>query len=385
MKTVNFLIFLTIVLIIYSLVNYYIFIRGWQALPRGSVIRTYYLIIFLIASLSFFMGRFLEGRLPAVLSDIIVWIGSFWWAAMLYFFLIIIVFDLLRLINHFLPFYPAVVTNHYEGIKQIATILAMAIVAITMITGYLNATNIRIKTLNLHIAKNVPTRKALNIVAASDIHLGTLVGRSKFDSIVAQINSLHPDIVLLPGDIVDEDLKSVIRQNLGEALVNIKAPLGVYAITGNHEYIGGVEAACKYLKEHGIVVLRDSTIKIADSFYLVGREDRSIKQFSGQNRKSLPELLSEADKKLPIILLDHQPFGLEQAADNDIDLQISGHTHHGQLWPLNYFTQAIFAVSWGYKQLGQTHIYVSSGVGTWGPPMRLGNTPEIVNFILAFD
>jgi hypothetical protein len=198
------------------------------------------------------------------------------------------------------------------------------------------------------------------------------------------INALNPDVVLLPGDVIDEDLGPVIQQNLGETLRKIRSKYGVFAVTGNHEYIGGVEPACKYLTEHGITMLRDKVISIQDSLYIIGREDLSIRQFTGKKRKNLKEIISGIDPSLPIILMDHQPFHLDEAAVNGIDLQLSGHTHHGQMWPFNYITNKIYEISWGYVRKGNTQFYISCGAGTWGPPVRIGNTPEIINIIMKF-
>jgi predicted MPP superfamily phosphohydrolase len=145
-----------------------------------------------------------------------------------------------------------------------------------------------------------------------------------------------------------------------------------------------VEEAYKYLTEHDIVLLRDSVIMVNNEFYLVGREDRDGKRFSGIERRSLEDLMRAVDLNYPVILMDHQPIGLDDAVSNKVDLQISGHTHNGQLWPFNYLTEAIYEVSRGYKKKGDTHFYVSSGVGTWGPPVRTGNQPEIVNIRLNF-
>ncbi|UCE65564.1 MAG: metallophosphoesterase [Candidatus Zixiibacteriota bacterium] len=384
MKTLNFVIFFSIVLAIYGSVNYYIFIRGWQSIPAGSSLRAYYLPLFLFVSLSYIAGRILENIWLSELSDILVWIGSFWLAAMLYFFLIILLLDIVRLINHFIPIYPEFIRLNYIKVKGIAGLVSVVTVFAVVPGGYINALNPKISRLNLTIDKSVVSRSSLNIVFASDIHLGTIVGRQRFDRIVGKINELKPDIVLLPGDIVDEDLKPVIRENIGESLRKLKAPLGVYACTGNHEHIGGVEEAYKYLTEHDIVVLRDSVIKVNDEFYLIGREDRDARRFSGIGRKTLEELMVKVDKESPIILMDHQPFKLEEASSNQIDLQISGHTHSGQLWPFNYLTNAIYEVSRGYKKKDNTHVYVSSGVGTWGPPVRTGGRPEIVNIKLNF-
>ena len=173
----------------------------------------------------------------------------------------------------------------------------------------------------------------------------------------------------------------MIRQNLGETLRKINSRLGVFAVTGNHEYIGGVEEACRYLGDHGITMLRDESVMIDDRVYIVGREDRSI---GSGRRKSLDDLLLRVDKSFPVILMDHQPFRLEEAENAGVDLQLSGHTHHGQLWPFNFITKKVYELSWGYKKKGNTHVYVSCGVGTWGPPVRTGNRPEIINMKLRF-
>ena len=181
-----------------------------------------------------------------------------------------------------------------------------------------------------------------------------------------------------------KDLAPVIQNNLGEYLRQIKAKYGIYAVTGNHEYIGGVEPAVKYLTEHGVNVLRDSAVLIDDSFYIIGREDIRTRGFRGIKRKPLEEIVKFLDRSKPLIMMDHQPFKLEEAEKNGIDLQISGHTHHGQLWPFNFVTKKVYELSWGYKQKGNTHYYVSCGAGTWGPPVKIGNISEIVNIKLNY-
>lgn len=385
MRTVNFIIFLSVFFTVYGLVNFYIFVRGWQSIPQGSTLRSAYAIVFWVVALSFIFGRVLERFRISAFSNLFVWMGSFWIAAIIYFFIVIVVLDGLRIAHYFHPFFPSIVTDNYAQAKYVASAGTIGIVGILLLAGHINAVLPRVKTLELAVPKRVEGMKTLNIVAASDIHLGTIVGRNRFDHIVEMINSLNPDVVLLAGDIVDEDLAPVIKQNLGETLRNIKPKYGVYAITGNHEYIGGVEAACAYLKEHNVVVLRDQVVKINGSFFLVGREDRSYNRRSGRSRKTLEELMTGVDRSYPVILMDHQPFRLNEAVSQGVDLQLSGHTHHGQLWPVNYIIQAIFEVGWGYQKLGNTHVYVSNGVGTWGPPVRIGNRPEIVNIRLSFQ
>jgi uncharacterized protein len=385
MRTTAVIIFFGIFFLITGLISFYIFIRGWQSIPPGSSLRQAYAIVFWVVALSFICGRVMENYLPSALSNLFIWVGSFWIAAMIYFLIAVVSIDVLRLINRFLPFFPSAVTQNYSQAKYIISACVTGLVGLTLLAGHINSLMPRVRKLDLPVAKQAGTMKTLNIVAASDIHMGTIVGRSRLDQIVDTINSLNPDLVLLPGDIVDEDLASVVKQNLGESLKSIHAPLGIYAITGNHEYIGGVKEACAYLTDHNIAMLRDQSVKIADSFYLVGREDRSVGRFNGHLRKALPELMAAVDKKYPVILMDHQPFGLNEAVAESVDLQISGHTHDGQIWPLNYIVDSIYELAWGYKKIAGTHFYVSNGVGTWGPPVRVGNRPEIINIRLNFQ
>ena len=378
----SFLIFFLLVFVVNAAVNFYIAVRGWDLFPPDSPWRWVYFVALVFLSLSFLGGRFLERVWLSPVSEALVWIGSYWLAAMLYLFLAVLALDFVRVVNHFIPFLSSPVMDwiHRERLP-IGGGIAGA-VGLLLLVGHMNAANPRVRTLDLRFSRRLPVFDSMRVVVASDIHLGTIIGRRRFDRIVETINGLKPDLILLPGDIVDEDLAPVIRENLGDNLRSLSARFGVVAATGNHEYIGGVEAATAYLEAHGVTVLRDSVLELPNGLQIIGREDRSIRQFAGKGRKSLPELLAGIDSSKPVILMDHQPFGLGEAVAAGIDLQISGHTHHGQLWPFNYLTRAIYELSWGYRKIGETHVYVSSGVGTWGPPVRLGNAPEIVLFRL---
>ena len=385
MKTSAFIIFFTVVLVIYGLVNSYIFVMGLQAIPADSCWRSWYIAGFWLIASSFVLARIMERAYPCGFTGVITWIGSFWLAFMLYFILIALFIDLARLINHFFHIFPQVFYVDYQKTKLAALFISAGLVTLVVLAGFINARNPRIKKLELFVAKPVTGEKSLNIVMASDIHLGTLIASRKANRLVATINSLHPDIVLFAGDVVDEDLAPVIKNNLGASLVRIRSKLGVYGITGNHEYIGGAEAAVKYLGEHGITMLRDTAVLVGNRFWLVGRDDRDKSRFTGKQRRELADIMRQVDRSYPIILMDHQPFNLDKAVAEGVDLQLSGHTHHGQLWPFNYITSAIYEISSGYKKTGITHFYVSNGFGTWGPPVRLGNRPEIVQIILKFE
>lgn len=384
MKLLNFIIFISVVLLVYGLVNYYIFIRGWQVIPKESSLRLYYVILFLFLSLSFWVGRILENFMLNYFTDTLVWIGSFWLAFMLYFFLFIVFFDLIRLVNYFFNIYPTFIKQNYETVKFIVGISVILISSIIIIWGHINFLNPRVHEIEIDVPRRNSKLEKLNIAVASDIHLGTLVRNSRVDELINIIGELQPDIILFPGDIIDEDLQPVIRLNLGEKLKMLKAKYGVYGISGNHEYIGGIEEAIKYLTAHNIQMLQDSVILIDESFYLIGRKDRAISDFTSNKRKELTEVVANISNDYPKILMDHQPFNLHLAQENNIDLQLSGHTHHGQLWPLNFITKMVYELSWGYKQKGNTHYYVSSGFAGWGPPVRTGSRTEVVNIKLNF-
>lgn len=382
MRRRDIIIFFSIVFCVYSIINYYIFVHGAMALGAHPAFRPWYSVAFLSLSLSYILGRFIERRNITPLSNVLIWLGSFWLAAVVYFFLIVVAIDVLLLLHTAIPFLPKSVFEAEAKLRLAWG--SIVLVAIIVIAGAMNAARPRIRRLDIHIPKSGRSFKSLNIVAVSDIHLGTIICKARLERIVKKINSLDADIVLLPGDVVDEDIGPVIKQDLGDTFRRIKSRHGVIAITGNHEYIGGVDAACSYMVEHRIIVLRDDVMKIADSFYVVGREDRSYNRGRHRRRKSVQKLLQGVDKSLPVILMDHQPFHLHEAAENNVDIQLSGHTHHGQLWPFNFITRKIFEVSWGYKRIGNTHFYVSCGVGSWGPPVRIGNTPEIMHINLTF-
>ncbi|MCK5739948.1 metallophosphoesterase, partial [bacterium] len=214
-----------------------------------------------------------------------------------------------------------------------------------------------------------------NLVMLSDVHLGTIIGKKHFQKAVTTINQLQPDAVVIVGDLVDEDLKSVITDGMGDLLRQIKTRRGILAVPGNHEYIGGVVQAEKYISRHGVRVLHDKIVNLPGDIQLVGCDDRT-----NARRKTLPELMQSLDNNNPILVLDHQPFHLAAVAAAGVDVQLSGHTHHGQLWSLNYLTQALFEISWGYKKIQNTHFYVSSG---WEPGVHrshLGPIQKLFNF-----
>lgn len=350
-----------------------------QAVPNSGTFKTVLPYFFWFVAVSYFAFRIIERIQISYFSDVLGWIGSFWLAAMIFIFIAILFFDLLRAVNYFFPFFPDFIMNNYSRVKFILFNILTIAVLLIVAAGYINARYPVVRQLNINLDKMAGEDKILNAVLISDIHLGTLTTSRQISRLIKIINSLQPDIIFMAGDILDEDVESVARKNLGEKFQMLEAPLGVYAVLGNHEYIGGYKNAVEYLSSSGINVIQDTALLINNSFYLIGRDDLSRRAFTGEERKSLEELLAMTEHELPLILLDHQPYSIIKAANYGFDIQLSGHTHHGQIWPINYITKAIFPVSTGYKNINGMHVYVTSGVGTWGPPVRIGNRPEIVN------
>ena len=384
MKTIGIIVIISFILGLYSLLNYYIIRNGLPLTENHSGLRALFIwgVVFMAAS--FLIGRFSERISVNPVSTTLIWIGSFWLAIMIYLVLQLVVIDLARGLNGLFHFFPAFLTTNPEKVRQITSITVTGIAFLVVLIGHINTWFPVVNKIQIPIDKQAGKLKSLNIIAFSDVHLGTIIEKRHLRGIVNQVNALNPDIILIPGDIIDEDISPVIHINVGEVLLQLRAKYGVYAVTGNHEYIGGVNKAKEYLTSHGIKLLSDTAVLIDDSFYVIGREDLAIGQFSGKRRKELSDIVNDLDTSKPMILLDHQPIGLAQAESAGIDLQLSGHTHHGQLWPFNYITNRIFEVSRGLIKKGNTHILVSSGIGGWGPPVRTNSRPEILDITLTF-
>lgn len=253
-----------------------------------------------------------------------------------------------------------------------------------LVYGRHKAKSITTNTIHVAIDKNIPNLEKLHIVLLSDLHLGNLFEKKHLTDLVNKVNALSPDMVLIPGDIIDDRIFPFKHHRMADDFLKLKAPMGVYASLGNHEYIGGfVEEAIKQFESAGINVLRDRTLKVSDSFYLIGRDERASASYLKTPRKSIDALTKDLDLNLPIIALDHQPVEINALAASGIDLLLSGHTHKGQFFPFGFFTKRLFKVDWGYKRFDNLHVIVSSGAGTWGPPIRIGTSSEIVSIHLS--
>ncbi|WP_159885051.1 metallophosphoesterase [Paenibacillus puerhi] len=268
---------------------------------------------------------------------------------------------------------------------RIAGSAELALLAFLFLKGAWNAWNPVIRRYDLEIDKRAGDREELRIVAASDLHLGTTIGKRHIAKLTKRVAELGPDLVLLPGDVLDDSFEPFVREGMGEELSKLKAPLGVYAVLGNHEYIGGhITDYVAKMREIGIDVLLDRVELVEGAFYIAGRKDHAVERFTGEARQPVEVLLAEADRARPIILLDHQPHKLGAAMEAGVDLMLSGHTHRGQMLPNHLITRRLFELDWGYLRKGAMHAVVSSGFGFWGPPIRLGSRSEVLDIRIAF-
>ena len=375
------IVFFSIVLTIYSLVNIYLFYKGYKAIPCLQRNRILYSITFFLLAVLFIVAKVLESKHSSVITDILNIVGGFWLAFMLYGFIFFLLSDVILLILRI----PGIIRgdNIFLYRKWSFIIIASAS-SLLIIGGFINAIIPVAREYNITINKPAGSVKTLRIAAVSDIHLGSIIRKRSLKKFSGMIKDMKPDLVLLLGDIVDGEIGPVLRGDLLQYFTWPKCTDGLYAITGNHEFIGGANRTIPYIESKGIRVLKDEMVTLEGGIQLIGRIDRDSYRFYRRERMPLSELMKQADTVKPVILLDHQPFHLDETAKYGIDLQLSGHTHNGQMWPLNYVTRMIYELSYGYLKKRNTNFIVSSGYGLWGPRVRSGSRSEVLLINIKF-
>jgi len=261
----------------------------------------------------------------------------------------------------------------------------IALVAGMAAYGTYNGRQIKQASYAVKIAKETSLKK-LNIVFISDTHLGYQNDDKWLAKIVDKINALEPDIVVMAGDIFNDNFKALSNPDEAvRSLQSIKSKYGVYACWGNHDGGKTLDAMLRFLEQGNVKVLQDEYAVIDDKFIIVGRKDSSPIGYQGEPRKGLSHVLEGINASLPIIVLDHNPANIQEYG-NDIDLILSGHTHRGQFFPANLFTHRIFTVDYDHYQrdANSPHVIVTSGAGVWGPPLRMGTDNEVVSILAEF-
>jgi uncharacterized protein len=356
-------------LIIYSTIGFYISWNGWVWLHSVFGLENKWLYG-LIVGLLFY--SYLIGRGVKKLFFFRI-IGSYWFAVLQYALLLLPITNLTVVVLTSVGF------QEVQVVTWAGTIF-LVIFGILFLYGTFNAYSPVVRTYSVTIPKQTNQLSKLRIAMASDMHFGHLSGLSHLQRLVSGINELRPDIILLPGDIIDDDPEPFIQKKMGDVMSHLSAPLGVYGVLGNHEYYGkAVPEFVKEMERIGIKILQDEIIDVKNSFWLVGRKDKT-----DSNRQKIDQLLSNLKSEKPVIMMDHQPAEIKQAAKSGVDLLLSGHTHRGQMAPNHLVTKKMYDLDWGYQRFNQLHAVVSSGFGFWGPPIRIGSRSEIVQIEVTF-
>ncbi len=370
-----------LVILLYVVLNVYIGLHGSYLLSLYSMndlsFTIVYWVLFWIVAFSYLLARI--RLLPLLIKRLLKVIGSYYFGILSF---AIIVLPIVDIVGWFLRM------SDYDAINYvpIMSTVVLILLIILLLRGSWNAWNPIVRTYEISVDKQAGDMKEIKIAVASDLHLGNIVGNRHLGRLVEYMNAIKPDLILLPGDVLDDDIEPFIRNRMSDTLKQLKAQFGIYAVLGNHEYYGGqIEEYVQRMSAIGIRVLRDEYVFVNDAIHIVGRKDKTAESFEPTGRISIPELLSGLDVTRPVILMDHQPHHLSKAAEAGVDLMLSGHTHKGQFAPNHFITRRIFELDWGYLLKDKMHVVVSSGFGTWGPPIRLGSRSEIVEIVVRFQ
>ena len=250
--------------------------------------------------------------------------------------------------------------------------LCLSLPALFVLYGAVNHRALRVKEYRFDIPKGSSTAGGLTAVFMADLHFRDVTPDRFLDELVAKVNAQEPDVILIGGDMLEGDRRDEDTGRYERAFRRMVSTYGIYAVPGNHERYGRGGRA-DFLERAGIRLLEDEVVPVDGAFALAGRKD-----LRSRNRKPVAELLAAVPDGLPVFLLVHRPSGFGEASRSGVDVQLSGHTHHGQLFPVNVITGREYPLSWGHVEKDGTHFFVTSGVQGWGPPVRTVGASEIL-------
>lgn len=371
--------FRTILLLTYLIPNIYLFIRLWQLfIPKKF--RWWYVIIYCLLFSIYPLARIIRGAELVLAVQILETAANYVLPFFLYLFLFTLLADLFLLINRIIKILPA------EKIKKVSCRLKMLfsivlLSALVVAGGIINFNTIRTSEYRISIPKNSSEIKALKIAFVSDFHLEKNVPVRFVERFAGTIEEINPDLLLYGGDIIEGDGEDGKIKQFEDIIRRTKARYGVYGVLGNHEHYAG-QGIRNFFRNSGIGILRDTAVIINNYFIVAGRDDSHFR-----TRKSVEETMKALPDSLPVILLDHRPTEIDLISKTTADVVFSGHTHHGQLFPINFITGSIYELSHGYLKKHSTHFFVTSGIRLWGPPVRTTGKSEImvVNINLITD
>ena len=380
MRLSPFLSFFGSALGVYGAANLFIWFHLARVAPYLGVFKTPVVIAFWLLAAAFPAGRVGGAFCRCALTDQLTILGSWYLGFMVYVLLFLILVDALRLADHWVRIVPRSLAGGRGALAAFWGVLLLSVAVVA--AGRWNARNPVVREYDLAL-RGTPRGAPLRVAVASDLHVGLLVRNQWLADIIGTVNSTGPDVVLLVGDIVDSDVTRAQEEDLSGQLGKLSAPMGVFAVLGNHEFYSGAKEAARSFTEGGVTVLRDRSVVIDGAFTLVGRDDRTASLLGAARRPLVA--VEGVGEDLPVIVMDHTPKDLREAEEAGVALQVSGHTHRGQLWPFNLITSRVFEQDWGFLKKGGTLFYVSCGVGVWGPPIRTSSRPEVVVLNINFE
>ena len=386
----------------YILVNVYVvrwMIRWMGACShifQSAVFRAVFIIFYILIASSLLTG-FLINK-PEFLHRILKNTGNYFLGTFLYIILVIVVVDLVRLILKYV-FHARFL--EFRSTFVITGFVCMALIILISVYGILHVGTIKVTPYEVTVNKKVKDMDSLKIILLADTHFGYSINCRHAQKMVEKINAQDPDIVCIAGDIFDNDYDAISDpEGVCNALKSIKSRYGVYACWGNHDLDEPILAGFTFggkkkdqadprmeqlLRDANIHLLTDEAELIDDTFYVVGRNDSSRTHKLGGQRLSPAQLTKDLDLDKPVIFIDHQPKQLQETADAGADLDLCGHTHDGQIFPGNLFIHLFWENSFGYLKKDKMHNIVTSGVGVWGPDMRVGTNCEICPITVHFQ
>ena len=362
--------FHTILTLSYIIPNIYLFVRIRQLFIRKEQ-RIYYLLIYLLLFLVYPVSNLLNEGASALAARILSAIADYLLPFFLYLFIFVLLLDLLLLVNVMFRMVPR------EKIKSrsfrnggLATVVFCSLAVV--IAGIINFNTIRTTQYQISIPGKLSGISHLRIAFVSDFHLQEGTSLHFVEKFVSKIDSIRPDLMLFGGDIVEGDRNDENMERFERLFSSIKPRYGVYGVLGNHEYYASQDKGSFFTKS-GIEILSDSVVILGSSIILVGRNDSHTR-----TRKSVEEIMRTVPDSLPVVLIDHRPTEIGQISKTSADVVLSGHTHNGQLFPINLITRRIYELSYRYMKKGENHFFVSSGIRLWGPPVRTIGKSEII-------
>jgi len=341
----------------------YVGFRIWKLIPQ-RFFKILFIIFCIFLVLAFPLAETLSHASGMGWANSIMIAGYFSLPLLLYLVLWVILIDLalgMALLTRIL--YKETVKRRRFQRAWLFLILAVPLGVVLM--GTVRNNHPQIREYSIEIPKKSSGIRRLKIAFVSDFHFRETTNRRLMERFIEKVNAASPDIVLIGGDVVEGDRQD---EKLGEfeaQFRRLKPEYGVYGVPGNHDLHGA--NAMTFFNQAGIRLLQDTVEQIDNAFYLVGRNDGR-----SSGRKSIEELLRECDRSLPVIVLEHRPTDLDNVSRSGADILLSGHTHNGQLFPVNFIVKRHYELSWGYKLKNRTHVFVTSGIQVWGPPVQIG-------------